>query len=326
MIDYRAIPKVELHLHLEGAAQPALVRRLAARKSIDLNGLFREDGGYAWSNFSEFLRAYDAAAAVFDTPETHRELAEAVLDECAANGVIYAEIFLSPDHSGTDPVRWGEALAAISEAADAAEARSGIVARYIPLCVRNLGPEPAERAAALAVGADDGRIVGFGMAGDERRHAPADFARAFDIARDGGLKLTAHAGEFGGAESVRDALDSLKLDRVDHGVRAIEDGALVDRLAAEEVPLAVCPGSNISLGVFPDWADHSIDRLWKAGVKVNVSTDDPPFFGTTMTDEYANLARVFGYGREELLALSRSGLDAAFCAPDVKRALAARLA
>jgi adenosine deaminase len=191
--------------------------------------------------------------------------------------------------------------------------------------VRNLGPELAERAAKLAVLGDDARVVGFGMAGDERRYAPADFARAYDIARDGGLKLTAHAGEFGGAESVREALDRLKLDRIDHGVRAVEDPGLVRRLVAEEVPLAVCPGSNISLGVFPEWGAHSIDRLMKAGVKVNVSTDDPPFFQTSMTDEYANLASAFGYGREELLALSRSGLDAAFCGPEVKTALAARL-
>ena len=112
MIDHRAIPKVELHLHLEGAAQPALVRRLAAEKNIDLDGLFTEDGGYAWSDFTGFLRAYDAAAQVFDTPEAHRDLAEAVLTECAANGVIYAELFLSPDHSGADLVRWAEVLAA----------------------------------------------------------------------------------------------------------------------------------------------------------------------------------------------------------------------
>jgi len=325
MTDYRAIPKVELHLHLEGAAQPELVRRLAGEKSINLNGLFAEDGGYAWSNFTEFLRAYDAAAQVFDTPEAHRDLAEAVLSECAANGVVYAELFLSPDHSGADPARWTEVLAAISEGADAAEEKTGIVARYIPLCVRNLGPELAERAAALAVGSGDSRVVGFGMAGDERRYAPADFARAYDIARDGGLKLTAHAGEFGGAESVREALDHLRLDRVDHGVRAVDDTGLVDRLVAEEVPLAICPGSNISLGVFPKWSDHSIDRLWKAGVKVNVSTDDPPFFETTMTDEYAKLSETFGYGRAELLALSQSGLDAAFCGPEVKAAVGRRL-
>jgi adenosine deaminase len=176
------------------------------------------------------------------------------------------------------------------------------------------------------VAAEDPRIVGFGMAGDERRYAPADFVRAFGIARDGGLKLTAHAGEFGGAESVRESLDQLRLDRVDHGVRAIEDPLLVERLAKDGVPLAVCPGSNVSLGVFTEWREHSIDRLRKAGVRVNVSTDDPPFFGTSMTDEYANLARTFGYGGAELLALSRSGLDAAFCDGETRATLAPRLA
>ena len=317
--DWRAEPKVELHLHLEGAAPPALTRALAARRGAALDA-----DPYAWSDFSGFLAAYDRVSAFYQTAEDERALAEAVLRECAAHGVIYAEITLSPDHAGRH--RWAEHLAAVSEGAAAAEAATGIEARFIVTCVRGMGPEGAEAVARLAVGACHPRVVGFGMAGDERLHAPRDFARAFAVAREGGLRLTAHAGEFAGADSVRGALDHLGVERVGHGVRAVEDPELVRRLAAEGVTLEVCPGSNVALGVVPALAAHPIAALDAAGVAVTVSTDDPPFFATDMTAEYAGLARAFGWGREKLRALSRAALAAAFCDDATRARLAARLA
>jgi adenosine deaminase len=318
-VDWRAEPKVELHLHLEGAAPPALTRALAARKGLALG-----DDPYAWGDFSGFLGAYDRVSSVYRTAQDERALAEAVLRECAAHGVIYAEITISPDHAGRH--RWAEHLAAIGEGADAAEAATGIVARFIVTCVRRSGPEGAEAVARLALATPDARVVGFGMAGDERLHAPADFARAFAIAREGGLRLTAHAGEFAGPESVRGALDHLRVERVGHGVRAAEDPELVRRLAAEGVTLEVCPGSNVALGVVPSLAAHPIAALDAAGVPVTVSTDDPPFFGTDMTVEYAGLAETFGWGRDKLRALSRTALSAAFCDDATRARLAARLA
>lgn len=322
--DWRAEPKVELHLHLEGAAPPALTRAIAARRGVEVDALFDASGRYAWDDFSGFLRAYDAAAALYRTPEDERALSEAVLRECAANGVVYAELFLSPDHAGID--RWAEHLAAVTEGAEAVEAESGIVARFIPLCVRGLGPERARAVARLVADTPHPRVVGFGMAGDERLHAPADFAPAFAIAAEAGLKRTAHAGEFGGPESVRGALDALGLSRVGHGVRAVEDPALVARLAAEGVTLEVCPGSNVALGVYPDLSAHPVARLRAAGVRVSVSTDDPPFFHTTMTGEYAGLARAFGWDAATLRAVARDSLAAAFCDEATKARVAARLA
>lgn len=322
-MDWRAEPKVELHLHLEGAAPAALTRALAARKGVALNGLIAGEA-YVWRDFSDFLTAYDRVASLYQTPEDERALAEAALRGCAANGVIYAELFLSPDHAG--PHRWAEHLAAVSEGAAAAEAATGIVARFIPLCVRGMGPEAAARSASLAVGAAHPRIVGFGMAGDERLHEPRAFARAFAIAREGGLKLTAHAGEFAGADSVRATLDHLGVARIGHGVRALEDPALVARLAAEGVMLEVCPGSNVALGVAASLPAHPIARLAQAGVRVSVSTDDPPFFRTDMTAEYAGLSAAFGWDGARLRAISRDALAAAFCDEHTRALLAARLA
>ena len=325
MTDFRALPKVELHLHLEGAAPPALVRRLAEAKGVRAEGLFDGVGGYDWQGFSGFLAAYDHVSALFDTLDDHRALVEAVLGECAAHGVVYAELAVSPDlAAGADPALWRDYLAAVSEGAEAARAAHGIEARFVATCIRNLGPDAALGAARLAADAG-GAVVGLGLAGDERVLSPADFTPAFDLAREAGLKLTVHAGEFGGADSVRGALDALRPDRIDHGVRAVEDPALVARLAEEGVPLAVCPGSNVALGVVPDWPSHPIDRLRRAGVPVNVSTDDPPFFGTDMTREYAMLAETFGWTEDDLRAVGRAGLDAAFCDDGTRARLAARL-
>ena len=155
--------------------------------------------------------------------------------------------------------------------------------------------------------------MGFGIAGDEQAGKPKDFAWSFDCAREAGLRLTAHAGEWGGPESVRDALDDLGVERIGHGVRAIEDLALVDRLAEDGIVLEVCPGSNVALGVYPDWRAHPIEKLRSRGVKVTVSTDDPPFFHTTMSHEFDRLADAFGWDEGEFDALNRGALDAAFC-------------
>jgi adenosine deaminase len=156
-------------------------------------------------------------------------------------------------------------------------------------------------------------------------HHPSDFTYAFDAAREAGLGLTAHAGEWGGPESVRDALDHLRVTRIGHGVRSIEDTKLVDHLAETGVVLEVCPGSNVALGLYSDTRTHPIGRLRDAGVKVTVSTDDPPFFHTTITREYHDLTQAFGWATQDFTELNRTALDAAFCDSDTRAALLKRL-
>lgn len=324
MTDWRAIPKTEIHLHIEGAAPPEFIRTLAREKNVDLSKIFEADGSYKWADFGAFLQTYEAACSVLQTPDDFRRLTEAVLAESAANGVVYTELFLAPDFcGGGDLVAWQEYLSAMEQGAENARKASGIEARFISTCIRHFGPEQAEKIANITAKTAGHMLTGFGMGGEERHLSAADFARAYDIAREAGLGLTSHAGEILGADSVRETLDHLKVGRIGHGVRAIEDPALVQRLAEENIVLEVCPGSNIALSVFPTLAEHPIQKLRDAGVQVTVSTDDPPYFHTTMADEYKNLSAAFGWEKADFDAINTTAMNAAFCDEKTRQRLLA---
>ena len=319
-------PKVELHLHLEGAAPPAFIRGLAKRKHIDLSGLFTADGSYEFTDFWQFLKVYEAAVTVLENPQDFHDLTLAVLEESAKSGVVYTEVFLSPDFCGNrDLGAWREYLHAIAEAAATAQASLGITMRGIVTCIRHFGPEKARETARCAAETAGGFVTGFGLAGDEKRGKPGDFAWSFDLAREAGLRLTAHAGEWGGPQSVRDALADLRVERIGHGARAIEDMALVEELAERGVVLELCPGSNVALGIFPSFRHHPIGEMYDRGVKVTISTDDPPFFHTTMEREYQRLHEAFDWDDGVFARIARTALDAAFCDADTKARIGKRL-
>ncbi|NIZ59982.1 adenosine deaminase [Sedimentitalea sp. CY04] len=308
------LPKIELHLHHEGAAPPAFIRQLAHEKKMDLSGIFRADGSYDFRDFTHFLSVYEAASEVLTGPEEFRRLTLAILEESAANGVVYTESFISPDFcGGGDLHAWKDYLAAIQDAAGEAEAKFGITLRGVVTCVRHFGAETAKKAAQCAADTAGDWVVGFGMGGNEGMFSQGDFAWSFDCAREAGLRLTTHAGEFGGPESVRDAVRNLGVERIGHGVRAIEDADLVHELVDRGTVLEVCPGSNVVLGLYPNFSAHPIARLRDAGVAVTVSTDDPPFFHTTMRREYEMLSKAFGWDADDFAALNATALAAAFC-------------
>lgn len=318
--------RVELHLHLEGAAPPALIRQLAHEKKIDLEGLFDADGHYRFVDFTHFLKAYEQACQVLRGPEDFYRLTRAVLEQSAQDGVIYTESFTSPDFcGGAQLADWRDYLAAIHEASREAERDFGIVHRTIATCIRHFGPEQAKQAARCAAETAGDFVTGFGMGGAELMHAPGDFAWAFDCAREAGLRRTCHAGEWGGAAMVRETLDRLSVERIGHGIGAASDPDLVARLVASGVHLELCPGSNVALGAVRGWADHPIVALRDAGVAISVSTDDPPFFHTTLPDEAAALARAFGWTEADFDRLNLAALEAAFCDDTTRAALRARL-
>jgi adenosine deaminase len=240
--------------------------------------------------------------------------------------VVYSETFLSPDFcGGRDIGAWREYLAAMREAADQAERQMGITLRGIITCIRHFGPDKARETARCAADTAGDWTVGFGIAGDEKIGKPKDFRWSFDCAREAGLRLTAHAGEWGGADSVRDTIRDLEVERIGHGVRAIEDPALVDEIAEKGIVLEVCPGSNIALGIYPGWRKHPIAELHRRGVKVTISTDDPPFFHTTMAREYDLLNQAFDWDDGMFRDIARASLDAAFCDADTKARIAKTL-
>lgn len=319
------VPKAELHVHLEGTAPPELIARLAARNGVALpDGLLRDDGLFHYSDFLHFLRTYDLAASVIRTPEDYRDITYEYLTGVARCGGIYVELTASPDHAALVGLSDEEHLRGIAAGIDDARRDHGVEARILLVAVRNFGAEQALRVARHAAQRPHPYVVGFGLAGDERI-PPADFTEAFKIAAGAGLGCTVHAGEWEGPASVRAAL-RLPVTRIDHGVRAVEDPALLNEIAARGITLNTCPTSNVVLGVYPSFDAHPLPRLRAAGVRLTVGTDDPPYFGASLAGEYAACAEHFGCDDEALLGITADAIDAAFCEEPLRDALRARIA
>ena len=325
-MDIETCPKIELHLHLEGAAPPHFIRQLAAEKNKDIGGIFTENGDYTFTDFGHFLKVYEAVTSVLTVPEDFYRMTCEVLQQSAEQGVIYTEFFLSPDFcGGYDLAAWQEYLAAIEQAAGHSEREFGIITKGIVTCIRHFGPDQARKSARCAAETAGDFIVGFGKGGDELHGRQGDYAHSFDIAREARLKLTTHAGEWGGGESVRQAVFDLNVERIGHGVQVIDDPALIEELVARQIALEVCPVSNVALGVYPTLSAHPIKQLRSTGVKTTISTDDPPFFHTTLGQEYRQLADTFGWTSKDFTALNRAAAEAAFCSAETRQSLLERL-
>ncbi len=324
--DLSSIPKAELHAHIEGTATPDLVRRLARRNHLELPAdMFTADGSYNWSGFHQFLQAYDRAAACIITKQDYYDVTRAYLRMCAEEGAIYVEFFTSPDHPAVHGIGFAEHLENISMAIDDACADSGLVARMIVSCVRHLGPEKAVAVAKTIAANPDRHVVGFGMGGDELQYSIEDFRPAYEIAAGAGLGCTVHAGEADGPNSVRDAISLLPVTRIGHGVRAIEDQALVQEIADRKIVLEICLNSNLRTGIYDQFSDHPFLQLRQAGCRVTLNSDDPPFFFSSIGKEYADAATHFGLDRAQLTEITRTAIDASFVEHETKIKLLARL-
>lgn len=322
----RHLPKAELHVHLEGTATPNLVRRLALRNRMAVpDGLFRDDGTFAWDGFLDFLKAYDGAAATIRTERDYRDVTYEYLVACAAEGAIYVEVMSSPDHAAQAGLSYQGHVEGIARGIEDARAETGIEGRCIVTCVRHFGVERALEVARLTVRHPHPLVTGFGMGGDEAGYPPAQFAEVYRIAREeAGLACTTHAGEWGPPEQIRKALE-LPVTRLGHGVRSVEDPALVEEIAARGIVLEVCPTSNIATGIYDGYAAHPLPTLMAAGVKVTLNSDDPPYFATTIGREYEIGGREFGLSDETLLGLTRTALEAAFVDEETRARLLERL-
>jgi adenosine deaminase len=315
------IAKVELHVHLEGTAPPALIRRLAERNGLPVpEGVFADDGRFAYTDFLDFLETYDRAASVIRTAEDYRYVTYEYLAGCAHEGAVYVELIVSPDHAARVGLSGEEHLDGIGRGIDDARRDHGIEGRVVLTAVRNLGVDRVVGVARYAATRPHPYVVGFNMAGDEANYPAGDFAQAFAIAADAGLGCTVHAGEWDGPPSVWAALE-LPVTRIGHGVRSIEDPALVAELAEREVVLECCPTSNVVLGLFASFEEHPLPRLREAGVKTTLGSDDPPYFGASIGGEYELCRERFGFSDEDLREISRTAVGAAFGEGSLKERL-----
>jgi adenine deaminase len=317
----RGLPKAELHLHIEGTLEPEMTFRLAEKHRVKLPHASIEAlrRAYDFTDLQSFLDLYYAGADVLRDAEDFHDLTRAYLERAHADGVVHAEIFFDPQTHTDRGIPFAAVFDGIHAALASGERELGISSRLIPCFLRHLSEEAAFATLAQAMPYRD-RIAAVGLDSSEAGHPPAKFARVFAAARQAGLLAVAHAGEEGPPEYVREALDLLQVARIDHGVRSEEDPALCARLAREQMPLTVCPLSNLKLRVVRSLADHNLKRLLDAGLCVTVNSDDPAYFGGYVAENYRATADALGLGRENIVRLARNSFTASFLAPAAKQA------
>lgn len=319
--DWASMPKVELHLHLEGAipleAMWELVQRHGGDSEVPSPAALEER--FAFTDFAHFISTWGWKLKFHTTLDDYRFLAEAVAADLRRQGHVYVEAFVSPTDS---PLHPAEMLVAVREGLDRV---AGIEVALIPDLVRDTGPALAMRTleSVLEVREEAG-VVGITIGGSEQHHPPADFAAVFARARDEGLRLTAHAGEAAGPDSVRSAIRDLGVERIGHGVRAVEDEALLAELVATQIPLEVCPTSNLRTRVAASMQTHPLRTLMDAGALVTINTDDPAMFGCSLAGEYAAVAAL-GYDRETMRMLTENAIAASWAPPGRKHDLGLQL-
>ena len=321
------LPKAELHVHLEGTVSPEMAAKLAKRNNIPLpDNIFNAEGDYNWNDFPEFIGSYDVASSVLRTPQDFTDITYDYLASIANDGGIYVELAVAPDIPLMMGMDFDTYIGAVAKGIEKAKEEFGIESRMIMTAVRHMGAETAENLAKLTVKKNHPLVAGFGLAGNEAAFEPKDFAEAFRIAHEeGGLACTAHAGEVRGPESIKNAIDALPVSRIGHGVRAIEDPALMKELANRGITLEICPNSNIALHVYPDFASHPLRKLYDAGIVGSLNSDDPPFFWTSLNQEYETAAEHFGFTEKELVGLTKRAITTSFADEKTKVALLKRV-
>ncbi|WP_034298057.1 adenosine deaminase [Herbaspirillum sp. RV1423] len=325
-----ALPKTELHLHIEGTLEPELLFALAQRNKIALPYASVEAlrAAYAFTDLQSFLDLYYAGANVLRTEQDFHDMTAAYIERARADNVRHAEIFFDPQTHTERGIGIDVVFAGIARALRAARDEHGFSGAMIMSFLRHLSEEDAfatlEAALPLREQYKD-LWNGIGLDSSERGNPPEKFARVFARCRELGFHLVAHAGEEGPPAYVTGALDVLKVERIDHGVRSEEDPALMQRLAREKMPLTVCPLSNLKLCVVDDMAKHNLARLLRAGLAVTVNSDDPAYFGGYMNDNYLAVASALALTREEIVQLARNGIDASFLPVAEKGRLTAEL-
>ena len=322
----RAMPKAELHMHIEGSLEPELIFALAERNGVKLPYASVEAlrAAYAFTDLQSFLDIYYAGASVLLHEQDFYDMARAYLNRAVADNVVHTEIFFDPQTHTERGVSMETVINGLYRACRDAQIEQGISASLILSFLRHLSEESALQTLEAALPLRD-RFIGVGLDSSEVGNPPEKFARVFARSRELGLHLVAHAGEEGPPAYIWGALDTLGVERIDHGVQSEKDEQLMQRLAKEQIPLTVCPLSNLKLCVVDDLADHNLPRLLKAGLKVMINSDDPAYFGGYVNENYTQLFAATGMGASEAYQLARNSLEASFASEARKAEWIARL-
>jgi len=313
------LPKAELHLHLEGSFEPELMFAIARRNKVEIPYKSAEDvrAAYRFSNLQDFLDIYYAGASVLLTEEDFYDLTYAYLKRVAADNVRHVEVFFDPQTHTERGVAFSTVVEGITKALRVGEKEFGITSKLILSFLRHLSEEDAFKTFREAEPYLDW-FVAVGLDSSERGHPPSKFARVFAAARDAGLKLVAHAGEEGPPEYVWEALDILKVDRIDHGNRSLEDPRLVERIVKDGLTLTVCPLSNLKLCVINDLEKHPLKQMLDLGLKATINSDDPAFFGGYVGENFTQIAQALKLSREDIVALAKNSFMGSFLSEEEK--------
>ncbi|GAK61280.1 adenosine deaminase [Candidatus Vecturithrix granuli] len=320
----QAMPKVELHVHLEGATRPETLLTLARRNHVKLPSDTVEGirQWYAFTDFSHFIEVYLALCQCICTPEDIEVLTREFLQGQAAQHILYSEVtYTAFTHFRQHQLPFEEQLQAINRARHWAEQELGVSMGIVLDISRDVSPDEGMIIADWAIRGMGNGIVAFGLGGPEIGHPPEKFQAAFDRVRAAGLPSVPHAGEIAGPESMWGALRALHADRIGHGVRCLEDPELVAELRARQIPLEVCPTSNVCLKVAPDIASHPLPHLLDEGLYVTINSDDPPMFNTTLTEEYCTIAETFSFDIEHLQQFVLNAVNVSFLPEDQRISL-----
>ncbi len=321
-----SLPKAELHVHIEGTLEPEMMFELAARNGVDLPFASVEEIGaaYEFTDLQSFLDIYYQGAEVLQTSDDFRDLMWAYLERAASDGVRHTEMFFDAQTHTNRGIGFDVFMPGFAAAMDRATAELGMTSLLIMCFLRHL-PESAAIETLEAARPYLGQIAAVGLDSSELGHPPEDFARVFAMARDAGLRSVAHAGEEGPPGFISGALDSLRAERIDHGVTCDQDDGLVSRLVTEQIPLTMCPLSNVRLKAFERMEDHNLKRLMERGVKVTVNSDDPSYFGGYIADNYRALEHGLGLTHADLAVLAGNSIEASFLDDEAKAMLIAEI-
>jgi len=320
--------KIELHVHLEGTISPQLAKKIALRNKIQLNPhlYLADEQGYASDNFHHFLQNFDELSNIIRYPQDYHDIVYDYLQRCSLESTLYVELMYSPLHAEKmTGIPSKEHLYAIHDAIQRAEQDFGIMARVIVTGVRHYGVASCEAMALDTLKQPMPFVTGFGLGGDEINFPATIFEKTYKIAKEAGLGTTIHAGEFGSPDSIIDAIDTCGVSRIGHGVNAIYSEKVMQKLIENQIHLEICPSSNLHFTLFDTLLNHPIKTFYDRGISLSINSDDPPFFKTSIGNEYQKVASVLGFNHHDFYRINTMAIEHAFLDEDNKKKLIAKL-